>query len=1295
MVVKFPSNLEVCNCHSDNIYDETCSAIFFNEVADVVLKGINVTVHTPNISSIVFWAVSNITIQYTTVYSHPSSTCAFGILVSKAENVQVSSFSACQFNIGIYLIDGSNISITLATSIYNNQHGMFLLNAHNISIINATTTRNGRAGIILYKTSYSFLNNTTAIHNKKDGIYLKHTRNIVISNTITTHNGRIGLFLSDANNTCIINITAMYNYHGMHMYSLYETVILNIELWRNIWNGINLYASNNTHIVNASAMYNGWHGLSMANASNTKINNIITGHNNEDGTIIKLTTNTTLINVLAMNNIGNGIDLQLVRNTWLTNITAINNTLTGIEILHMENSQIINVTASLNNFGIYLNLSNNTNLNSISVTWNNLDGVALFTANNSNITALTASHNTGNGIGMSFSKNVIITEANIIDNVGRVVFAESYSLKFGYFFQLNVQISIWSSTETVIQNSSFVNINPPRHVRTTNPRSQPVIIALFQSTLEISDCSFKQNQISSVKAHGSNITLSGNVLFSNNTAASGTAFILVQGSIISLVKTSNVLFENNFATNTGGVFYIGVNDYVYLGDTFSHRDCFLNTPVDRSQIQFIFENNSAAIGGDILYGGQVEFSFDGDWNCLESFKNISTLKFYQTNISLISSDPSRVCFCNGNGLPDCTTPSHSTTHSLYPGQNILISAVTVGQNFGTVAGSVYAQYLKKSLTENLLKLEHSQNVQSVAKHSCNLLNYTIYCPYNMSEIILILTSKKTILSIYNIRVILSKHVETLLQQFYQTSRIESIIYSNAPVYANISILPCPAGFTLTNRPPFKCDCNQLLQQIPGVQCNINDQTIGRSGLVWVGMTEGGNGTHGTLTVSKHCQLNYCNRKDINVILTMPDSQCNYNHSGILCGACQHGLSLVLGSERCLPCSNKYLTLFIPLTLAGPVLVAFIKFLDLTVSQGTIDGLIFYVNIIQANHNIFVPGRSNNILSLFIAWLNLDLGVETCFFNGLNAYYKTWLQFVFPLYISCIAGLIIIFSKFNNTVRKVMENNSIPVLATMLLLLYAKLFRTIITALSYTVLYTSEGHKVMWSADGNVKYLGSKHTFLLVLAIVILFFLYVPYTLILFLGHWLQMYQNQLFVRILFKIKPFLDSHYTPLKGKHRYWFGFLHLVRAAILLVSSLIPADHSSVVIISILASAVVLSFVGSIVYQNIVVSLLNVGFYLNLILISGASLYTQFVGDDSTTYTYALIGLAFLQFVGLIIFNVVSILRKRPKVIAYFDVCMKKHDRDDWELFEQAALLRERKSESEEEGSDSSGSMESLPTY
>ena len=48
-----------------------------------------------------------------------------------------------------------------------------------------------------------------------------------------------------------------------------------------------------------------------------------------------------------------------------------------------------------------------------------------------------------------------------------------------------------------------------------------------------------------------------------------------------------------------------------------------------------------------------------------------------------------------------------------------------------------------------------------------------------------------------------------------------------------------------------------------------------------------------------------------------------------------------------------------------------------------------------------------------------------------------------------------------------------------------------------------------------------------------------------------------------------------------------------------------------------------------------------------------------------------------------------------ACFNVCMKQKFDNNWELLEQEVLLRERESQSEEEGSESSGSMESLPMF
>ena len=1340
MVAQFNSDLEVCNCDSGNIYDKSCDAISFNDVSDVVLKGINVTVRTPSISGIVFWKVSNMTVQFTTLYSLSSNTCSFGIRVIQAETVRVNVVGVYHFKTGFALKGASNVWITNTTTQYSNQNGIFLENINDTQISNTRTTDNVGMGIILRGANYTFLKRTTAMYNGMGGIYLYGIAECIINITITMHN-HVGMYLLEASGTYIIETTATYNNEdGIVMQRMNKTLILNITLSNNGFTGLISEVLNNTQIISATAMHNGLNGIELSRSINTlifdttclnnthgivmqymnisKIINAITRQNSKDGIILVELTDTILTNVTAINNRKNGIDLEdmtttkltgitVIKNhlvgitmhnmssTWLTNTTFISNKDRGVHLEDMNHTYIANVIATHNSgSGIVLTKANNNCIANVTLMYNDYEGMMLFTTNNSSITNINSSYNTGNGLSVYISRNTIVTNAIIQHNLGSAMLLEKYSLKFGYFFQLNAQITAWSSIETVIQKSSFVEIDLPSTASTTNPSTLPAIIALYQSTLEIIECSFKQNHISTVRAHESNITLSGNVVFSNNTAVSGTAFILVQGSIISLAKNSNVKFRNNYATNAGGVFYIDANDYVHIGDTSSNRKCFLNTPVDRSQIQFTFVNNSAGMGGDILYGGQVAFAVDGDWNCLESFKNISTITYYKNDYSLLSSDPSRVCFCNETKIPDCTIFSNTFSYSFYPGQNMYISAVIVGQDFGTVAGSVYAQYLKRSPTDNLLELNISQKVQSVTQNSCNKLSYTLFSPNSITELILVLTVDETIVSSPSYQ-IFPNRTKLLFQQFYHTSKIQPLLYSNIPIYITISVLPCPLGFLLKSDPPFKCDCNQLLQQIPGVYCDIQTQTFGRSGMVWVGMTHGDNGSNGTVVASQYCPLNYCNKKGGNVTLANPDSQCNYNHSGILCGACQPGLTLALGSERCLPCSNKYLALLIPFTLAGPILVGCIKLLDLTVSQGTMNGMIFYANVIQANHYIFLPWRSNNILSLFIAWLNLDLGVETCFFEGLDAYYKTWLQFVFPLYIWSIVGLIIILSKYSRRVAKVMGNNSVPVLATLFLLSYAKLFSIIISALSYTILYTSEGHKVVWSADGNVDYLNPRHMVLFIVAVASLLFLWLPYTLFLFLGQWLHMCNCQLIARFLFKMKPFLDAHYAPMKDKHRYWFGALHLVRAAILLVSALIPADHSSIVTISILVSVAVLMYFGSIVYQKPVVAMFNMGFFLNLIIISGATFYTQIIGADSRVYAYPLTGLVFIQFIGLVTFKVYSIFKKSSKFIACFRMCWRPSIDDDWELFEQATLLRERESEFEKEGSEDSGSMESLPTY
>jgi len=58
----------------------------------------------------------------------------------------------------------------------------------------------------------------------------------------------------------------------------------------------------------------------------------------------------------------------------------------------------------------------------------------------------------------------------------------------------------------------------------------------------------------------------------------------------------------------------------------------------------------------------------------------------------------------------------------------------------------------------------------------------------------------------------------------------------------------------------------------------------------------------------------------------------------------------------LQCSNIYVVLLIAFALAGIALVLLLFIFKLTVAAGTINGLIFYANIIAVNSAIFFPHK---------------------------------------------------------------------------------------------------------------------------------------------------------------------------------------------------------------------------------------------------------------------------------------------------------------------------------------------------
>lgn len=346
---------------------------------------------------------------------------------------------------------------------------------------------------------------------------------------------------------------------------------------------------------------------------------------------------------------------------------------------------------------------------------------------------------------------------------------------------------------------------------------------------------------------------------------------------------------------------------------------------------------------------------------------------------------------------------------------------------------------------------------------------------------------------------------------------------------------------------------------------------------WMNASYHKNGSYDGLILYQPCPAEYCSTDTVAILsLDNPDVQCASNRSGVLCGECAANYSLLLGGSRCDICSNTYLVLILPFALAGVALVVFLSLLRLTVATGAINSIILYANIVQVNRNNFFPSSGVNILTVFIAWVNLDLGFETCFFDGLDVYTQTWLQFVFSVYLWILIGLIILSSRHSITVSKLIGSNPIAVLATLLLMSYNKILKVIIDVFSSVDLdYPNNKRVTVWLKDGNLLYLSSKHLLLSIFILLVLVFFFLPYTAFLLLGHLLyRLPHRRCYHWLVMRVKPLLDSYYAPYKVKTRFWTGFLLLIRCALYIVFSFNSLGGTQY---SLLAIIITFSGVGS----------------------------------------------------------------------------------------------------------------------
>ena len=590
----------------------------------------------------------------------------------------------------------------------------------------------------------------------------------------------------------------------------------------------------------------------------------------------------------------------------------------------------------------------------------------------------------------------------------------------------------------------------------------------------------------------------------------------------------------------------------------------------------------------------------------------------------VSSNPLRICLCC-HSSPACIPLKQI---DIFPGQTFQIEAVAVGQRYGIVPSIVSAELLESDGNRHL---DQGQEVQSVGRE-CTKLYYTVYSNRKYEIIQLTVADVRT---------------ETL----YKTDIIHCLPEQYHDLFQHliikISLKDCLLGFVF-DATRHTCSCSQEINKHNGVLCDYEKYQIKKSKQLWLSApNEHTEGSNRGLIIHDFCPYDYCKQlagnETLSFHLESPDDQCAFNRSGVLCGGCQQNLSLTFGTSRCRKCSNVMVFALVPgVMIAGVLLVGFLMLLNLTVSTGTINGLIFYANIIRVNQHIFFPLESHSstsvFLTTFIAWLNLDLGIETCFYDGLDAYVKTWLQFMFPLYIWIIVILIIVSSHYSTTASRWTGNNSVSVLATLFLLSYTKVLRTVITIFSSTTLEYPDGFlKSVWLYDGNLEFLKGKHAVLFVVSLLLLLSLSVPYTLSLVSIQWLQRFSHFRLLNWVHRLMPLFDAYTGPYKHKHRYWTGLLLLVRVLFLVIFTQSTTNNPAInlLTISVISFVILAYFCYMHVYKNLLNTILEVISLLNIGLLSVASTYQLLINQDSMLTTSISVSIAFITSIFVVLYH------------------------------------------------------------
>lgn len=652
---------------------------------------------------------------------------------------------------------------------------------------------------------------------------------------------------------------------------------------------------------------------------------------------------------------------------------------------------------------------------------------------------------------------------------------------------------------------------------------------------------FSHNEATAVATTTTSIYIIGNVTFFNNSGPYGGGLSLSQLSTVIVGNSATLGFYNNNGALAGGAIVVdsftspiraGYDCFLYFGPL--SLDCTVlsnNCPdITKLGAEIIFDGNVSPLGS-MIYGSTLNSC---PWT--RSFRelyapgqdNVGILKLlYDYSGNSTSQSPLKFD-SPPEGIVAVATPTtqltvnqsnetsgdSSTYLNMSPGISLRLN-VTSRDAFQQAVPVVITS---NSLTDGTHSVLGDSNFQFIGYNvSSEIVEFQIFGSPNETNI----------------------EVTLLAVASYTQKRL------------TVNLTACPDGYYWENS---ACVCSQNLKN-NSFTCTKDGELIVPYG-AWVGNDAG------DVLMFGYCVISYC-QPEISIVnvanssiisdSSIYDVQCNTNHNrgGVACGSCIEGYSTVLGSSRCLKCSNAYLFLLIAFAAYGVILIVGMIYLQLTISEGFLNGLLFFSNILT----VYGPYLLNEIRLPFLIfyWLSLKVGFETCLFDGMTTLSSTALNFVFPFYLYFLLLMIVLLSRWSSRFSWLLSSHGcspIKVFATILVMTYSSLLETCFTILAFTPLRevgTTSKTKASyrWTYDPSIHYFQHYHAALAVFAILLL--------LILIPAPFMWMFPRISTLARFVKFKPLYDAVWAPLKTSFRFWVSLRLILRIFPLIVINFI----------------------------------------------------------------------------------------------------------------------------------------------